>query len=355
MNDDLVLLIGDQQVSGWNRIRVTRGVERLPSDFDIAMTDLYPGDFDRITVTPGDVCRVLLNGDLVITGYVDRVIPSFDAQRHEIRITGRGACQDLVDCSAEWDGGQISGSNALQIAQKLAAPYGLTVTSDGNDGQSIPQFNLMLGETPFEIIERVARYAGLLAYDLPDGNLYLARRGSEEHSSGFTQGQNVESAIYEWGADLRFSEIDGYLQTMQTMSDTGANLVPAATAKDSTVLRNRKLFVVSEQVQAGRDIAQERVNWENSIRAGRSQTVRVMTDSWRDGSGTLWTPNVEVPVTIPFLKVPENTFFLIAEVTYLLDERGTHADLVLLPPDAFAPEPLILQPLSPDLALGAGT
>lgn len=353
MADELTLILDDAQVSGWTRIRLTRGIERLPSDFDIEMTDLFPGDLDSLSVIPGSTCRVTLGGDTVITGYVDRVAPSFKGNQHSIRVTGRGKCEDLVDCSAEWEGGQISGSNALQIAQKLAAPYGITVTSDGNDGPSIPQINLMIGESPFEVIERIARYAGLLAYDLPDGNLRLARAGINVHSSGFAQGENVEEAVYEWGADLRYSEISAFLLTMQTLGDAGANLTPLATAMDATVDRHRKLYIVSEQVQAGRDIASQRVQWENSRRAGRSQVVHIVTDSWRDGDSALWTPNTQVPVTLPFLKIPEGTFMLVSEVTYTLDERGTHAALVLMPVEAFEPEPTILQPLSPDVVRGA--
>ena len=353
MTDDLTLVMDGVSVSGWTKIRVTRGIERLPSDFDIEMTDLYPGDLSQVSAIPGQACQVALGGDVVVTGYVDRVHPSFGRDFHRIRVAGRGKCEDLVDCSAEWEGGQISGSNALQIAQKLAAPYGINVTSDGNNGPNIPQFNLMVGETAFEVIERIARYAGLLAYDLPDGNLRLARGGIDTHASGFNEGQNVEEADFEWGADLRYSEVDCYLLTMQTMGDAGANLVPVATAQDATVGRHRKLYIVSEQVQAGRNIAQERANWEAVRRAGRSQAVRILTDSWRDGDGQLWTPNTLVPVTLPFLKIPDETFMLISEVTYMLDEYGTHAEVLLMPPDAFKPEPTILQPLSPDVVLGA--
>ncbi|WP_454825402.1 phage baseplate assembly protein [Paraburkholderia xenovorans] len=353
MADDLTLIMDSASVGGWTKIRVTRGIERLPSDFEIEMTDKYPDDLEQISIIPGESCSVAIGTDVVLTGYVDRVIPGFDRKSHRIRVVGRGKCQDLVDCSAEWEGGQISGSNALQIAQKLAAPYGITVTSDGNDGPSIPQINLMIGETAFEVIERISRYAGLLAYDLPDGNLRLARAGVDSHSSGLAQGQNIEEAEFEWSTDLRYSEIDAYLLTMQTMGDAGANLVPVATATDATVDRHRKLYIVSEQVQAGRNIAQERANWEAARRAGRSQMVHARVDSWRDGDGMLWTPNTLVPVALPFLKIPEETFMLISEVTYLLDDDGTHAQLVLMPPDAFKPEPTILQPLSPDVVIGA--
>src|SRR5690348_11635937 len=170
-NDHLVLTIAGQATSGWTDICITRGIERCPSDCHIGMTELYPGELAKVIVAPGSPCTVHLGQDLVITGYVDRFIPSISEDQHSIQVIGRSKCSDLVDCAAEWPGGQINGSSALEIAQKLAKPYGITVTSKVSGLPPIPKFNLMLGESAFEIIERVSRYSALLAYDLPDGSL----------------------------------------------------------------------------------------------------------------------------------------------------------------------------------------
>ncbi len=138
MSDDLTLTIGGRSISGWDSIRVTRGIERCPSDFDLSLTERFPGEASALVVQPGDACAVSIGGDLVVTGYVDQFHPSITPTSHMIRVSGRGKCQDLVDCSAEWPNGQISGSSALQIAQNLAKPYGISVSAtvtyhlDGN-------------------------------------------------------------------------------------------------------------------------------------------------------------------------------------------------------------------------------
>jgi len=351
--DDLSLELNNIRVSGWTRIRVTRGIQRLTGDFDIELTDLDPATLTQIVAIPGEACAVTLGSDVVITGFVDAVNPSISVTKHAVRIRGRGKCQDLIDCSADWPSGQIAGSNALQIAEKLATPYKINVSSDGNDGPSIPLFMICIGETSFDIIERVSRYAGLLAYELPDGTLYLCRAGEGLMSSGVAQGVNVESAVFEWSAEQRFSEISAFQQTMMTAGDSGANIGPVATARDQTVKRLRKLFFQSEQIISGFELAKARVAWEQSRRSGQSQVVRVTVDSWRDEAGALWEPNSQLRVDLPILKIPEGTMMLIAEVTYRRDENGTHADLTLMPPSAFTPEPIILQNISPDAVLGA--
>ncbi|HDR9065474.1 TPA: phage baseplate assembly protein [Burkholderia contaminans] len=340
-SDEITLTVGGQTVSGWTDVRITRGVERMPSDFDIGLTELYPGELDQVVVTPGDPCVVNIGLDTVITGYVDRYIPSYDLSDHRIRIVGRGKCQDLIDCSAEWENGQISGASALAVASKLAAPYGITASCAETGLRVIPQFNLMLGETPFEIIDRVARYSALLAYEDVDGNLVLARASTDEHASGFEEGKNVEAASVEYSCDQRFQTYRAYLQAINTFKEggDGGNLI--ATTTDSGVLRNRKKFIIAEAVAGYMDVAAQRAAWEMNRRNGRSIVVRLVVDSWRDSGGDLWAPNRLVSVYLPKLKL-DRVAWLISEVTYRLDESGTHAELVIMSPDAFAIEPTAL-------------
>ncbi|HZR87898.1 MAG TPA: hypothetical protein VFB02_13900 [Bradyrhizobium sp.] len=342
---DLVLTVNAKAISGWTEMRVTRGIERCPSDFEVALTERYPGQAQPAVINPGDSCTVTIGGDLVLTGYVDDYEPGYDAQGHTIRIRGRGKCQDLVDCSAEWPTGQISGASALAIAQKLASAYlNLTVTAP-DPGPAIPQFNLSLGQTAYEIIERICRYAGLLAYEGADGNLVLGAVGATKAASGAEEGQNVQSAVAPRSMRERYSEYDAFLMSAEVTGDVGygGNLI--GSAKDPNVPRHRLKYIIAEAPAGGQDVAQKRATWEAARRAGRGNRVQVTVDSWRDSAGVLWTPNTLVPVNLPALKVTNETWTL-GEVTYLRDgPLGTRAELTLMPPAAFMPEPILLLPV----------
>jgi len=341
---------GGQQVQGWTNVRITRGLERCPSDFEVGLTELYPGEADELVVQAGDTCIVKIGNDTVITGYVDRVIYSIDAEHHSIRLIGRGMCADLVDCAAEWPNGQISGNSILGIAQKLAAVYGIKVSSAVANLPVIPQFNFMIGETGWEIIERVARYSQVLAYDLPDGSLYLSQVGTTEAASGFIEGQNVQRADVEFSMDQRYSVYEAFIQSMSQLGDLGNGGNLLAIVEDPNCTRNRARTIISEGGGLGNDVAIKRATWEMNRRAGRSRVVSLTTDSWRDAAGTLWTPNTLAPVSLPSWKLPSDpAFWLISEVTYRLDERGTSTDIVLMQPQAFSPEPILLQPSAPDV------
>ncbi|MBB4863356.1 prophage tail gpP-like protein [Pseudomonas nitritireducens] len=359
-DDDLYLTVGDQVVTGWTEIRVTRGIERLPSDFDIGLTELYPGELTRLVIEPGMSCEARLGDDVVISGYIDNFIPSMSRSSHSIRVTGRSKCADLIDCAAEWPGGQISNANILGVATKLGQvygpagasgqPVGIPVSSDVPDLVILPQTNVMLGESAFEIIDRLARFSAVLAYDLPDGSLFLTRVGSQKAASGFREGDNVEEASVRYSADQCYSTYSAFIQSADTLMDLGASGNLIGTATDPNVKRHRGLIIISEGGGLGNDIAVLRAKWEAARRRGRSRVVHLVTDSWRDAAGALWQPNTLVPVSLPRLKL-ESEGLLISEVTFQRDAyRGTTAALTLMAPEAFAPQPINLTPLWGDVS-----
>lgn len=352
--DDLTITSGGVAITGWTDIRVTRGIERLPSDFNVGMTELYPDELSRLTIEPGAPCEVRLGDDPVVTGYIDHFVPSITANEHSIRISGRSKCADLIDCAAEWPGGQISNSTVLGIAQRLASVYGaringvpegIGVSTDQNDLPILPQVNIMLGESAFEIIDRMARFSAVLAYDLADGSLFLARAGEKRAASGFTEGMNVQRAYIDFAADLIYSDYDVYIQSVDTYTDLGVQGNQIHKVKDLNCKRHRRMVIISEGGGMGNDVAKARGQWESVRRNGRSRIVRVTADSWRDSSGALWEPNTVVPVSLPRLKFSSESM-LITEVTFLKNAySGTTAELTLMDPSAFLPQPINLMPM----------
>ena len=344
MVDDLTLIVGGLRLSGWNSVRVTLGIERCPNDFELTMTERFSGELSEViaSVNPGDSCDVFLGADQVISGFVDRFNPAITSSSHSIQVSGRGRCADLVDCAAEWPGGQISASSALGVAQKLCEPYNLSASCLSDPGPAIPRLILNQGETAFEIIERVCRYAALLAYEGFDGNLVLNRVGTEKAASGFKEGVNVQSASIAYTCDQQFSEYMVVRMAMDVLHDLGDSGNLVETVMNPNIKRHRRRIIVAEGGDPGSEIAKQRAQWECSRRFGRAAQLRLTTDGWRDSDGVLYTPNTLVDLELPTLKAPSKTW-LISEVTYRKDEYGTQCDLVIMAPEAFLPEPVLLQ------------
>jgi prophage tail gpP-like protein len=345
IDDTLRLVVGGREWSGWQEIAVALSMDTLPANFSIQVTEKYPLTGD-MPFNPGDPCQVKIGNDLVITGYLDRYGASVSPAEHTVRIEGRSKSEDLVDCSAfmgspDAPSFQVLGGTAVGIIQSLARPYGVTINSIAGQGREIPQFNINFGETAWEIIDRLTRYSQLIAYDMPDGSIQLAQAGGGKMASGFKQGVNIEAAHITYSMDQRYAEYEAHILASTAFSDQAGLAATKAggVVTDGGVPRFRRRYILSEQSQLGTFIAHDRAVWECNRRKGRSQAVNLVADSWRDAAGALWALNHQAPVDLPALKLSAPDW-LIGSVTFLRGQNGQHAELTLMPKEAFLPEPV---------------
>lgn len=357
MTDDVSISVGGAGaqtiLTGWQTVRITPGIERIPPDFEVQYTEPLPGTTSGIAA-PGMACTLSIGSDLVITGYIDRVIDRMTPTEHVLTLTGRGMTQDLVDCAAVWQGAMFSNVTALDMATKLAEPYGIVAVTDESDLPRLPVVMVNIGETVFEIIDRVCKLSGLLAFEQPDGTLLLTRVGTAQAASGFQQGTNVQQASFENSMDQRFSDYTVVYPGNQLLGDTGAAVLSTYTYKDAGVPRFRQKYVELLSNTLGVGLTEAQAMWEMNRRIGRSQIVRVTADSWRDSGGTLWTPNTLADVELPALKVPK-TQLLVGEITFKRGlDTGTTAEVELLPPAAFDVEPIPYLPIPMDVQQAQG-
>jgi len=118
---------------------------------------------------PGQPGLITIGSDLVITGKIHRRSTPIDVRNHQVTLSGRGITRNLIGSTVDLlndpgiRGGQINGANALDEAAKLCKAYGITARSAVADlGMAILSFQVLPGETPYQIIESVARCAGYL-------------------------------------------------------------------------------------------------------------------------------------------------------------------------------------------------
>jgi prophage tail gpP-like protein len=348
--NEVSILIGESVTSliGWEGISITCSAEAFPRSFTVTASDPSAGDPSKglsFPSGPGVTCTVYIGKDVVLTGYVDRYTTSISPGQHTITLTGRGRCEDLVDCSADLDnspginGSTFSASDLADAASKLCSAFGIPVKCIPEDkGPALVPFTIWLGETPYEVIERVARYAGFLVYEDEHGTVILNRVGKQKMASGFTMPGNIESASCTLSVDQRFSKYTVVWNSVAQFNKLDPILNDRAHAEDTSVRKPRPLIIVSEQYMPGIDLGQMRADWERNRRYGRSQAIHLTCDSWRDSDKKLWQPNYLATIDAPALKIT-NAEWIIGTVTFRKDNSGTHADLTLMPPDAFLPEP----------------
>ena len=337
---------GGLNVAGWTDINIGGGLDTLPAVFDLGITERVRSSIPDFAINPGDACTVKIGGDLVLTGYVNRVQRSYNNLGHTVRISGRSRCQDLVDCSATPDALSINNAPIGSVARTLAAKFDgpITVLTPDGDGSGIPYtLGINWGETPWEIISAIATYEGLLVHDDARGNLVICKVGTTSFASGFVEGVNVQEVQASDADDMLFSDYIPLLNAQDSLAIIGPGGNSAgAIVKDPLVKRRRPMVVISDQPLQGESLAQKRAVWEATRRRGHSRSVSVTADSWRDSAGTLWTHNVLAPVSLPSARVTNATWIVAAWNFVRNDKEGTVCRVTLMPPDAFAVQPTVL-------------
>lgn len=321
---------------GWKSLRVTRSIEQLAGTFELEITERWPGLLQRRPIRPGEPCQLLLDGNVVITGYVDTLMVDFDATRHTLRVSGRDKTGDLVDCSAAYKTGQWHKVKIDQLARDLLKPYDIKLVIDaGVDiGSALDSFSIQEGESVFECLERAARLKALLLTSNPEGDLVITRAGTRRLDFGLVEGDNIKAARGEFSWKERFSTY-----TVKGQGRLGAEGDPmhsAASAKiaDELITRPRPLIVLAEAHSKNATL-RDRAEWERNVRRGRSARGSITVQGWVDPAGAIWQPNTIVPVTSPMLWL-DAAAMLIVGCTYTLDDQGgTLTELAISQPEAF--------------------
>ena len=137
--------------------------------------------------------EVLIGDELVITGWVEATPVRYDARSVSTGIAGRSLTADLIDCAAEPT--QFNGRSLVQIAQALAAPFGIEVVNSGAPSGVIPDVQPDHGETVIEVINKILGQQQALAYDDPHGRLVIGGIGSTRAHTALVLGKTSFPAI----------------------------------------------------------------------------------------------------------------------------------------------------------------
>ncbi len=342
------LTVNGTDYGGWKSVSISAGLDRQARDFDLAVTDRWPGSDIPRRIGPGDGCRVYIGSDLVLTGYVDATPISYDAQSVTVGVKGRSKTADLVDCSAINEPGQWKGRKVEQVAADLAKPYGVTVVTQTDTGAAVADHQVQQGESVFESIDRMLKLRALLSTDDAQGRLVLTRAGTQRAGTDLVVGQNVLTGSAGLDFKDRYSEYiikgqrpksdDDELGGAEAV-DFGDLAIAASTSsqvqarqQDHSIRRRRSLIVVADGQPDG-GTARDRAHWEAAYRAGKSYEATYTVQGWRQADGPLWVPNRLVRIRDPIIGFDLD--MLISAVTYSLSDAGSIATLTVAPRAAY--------------------
>lgn len=335
---DIQLQVNGLRYGGWKEVAAQRSMENASGAFSLTVSQKWPGQDVPKGINPGDACTVLIESQVVITGYVDDAKPGYDGTNVGLTIEGRDKTADLVDCSAVSKPGEWIDQPLEAIVSDICKPFGIAVLKSVPTGKAFTHFRINEGETAWSAIERACRMRAVLA--MPDGRgaLHLTREGGNRYDTVLEYGKNIVSAGGAFSQKDRFSD---YIVKSQQPSFYGSDAEAAsglqALANDSGIRRYRPKVIIAEQVADGPS-ATDRAQWEAKVRRARGRQAVVTVRGWTS-NGRLWEPNRRVHIRDEMLSLDQE--MLIAAVAWSKGERGTTTDLTLMPVGGFdlLPEP----------------
>jgi prophage tail gpP-like protein len=378
----VTLVVNGKAFGGWKSATVTRGMETLAGSFVLSVTDRWIGQQQPWPIRVEDFCEIRLDDRPMLTGYIDTHDRSIRGDADEIEITGRDLAGALVDNSAVLKQWEFSNIGVLELCQKVAEPFGITVwlqdgitdkaisttatktgkprklahggpSSVGAEGKSSSltnaqpyvKFTIDPGDSPHGVIARACQLVGVLAVSDGVGGILLTRASSALMRTALVDGEggNVLQASARFDATERYRR---YIVSGQSARDESVGIFGTAAAAvrqeatDPNVRREDRVLLVRPGGAITAKFARQYAAWLATVRTARSGRYQVTVQGWQMANGEYWPFNVRVPVRIPRLSI--NGDMLITETAFSLTaDGGSQTTITLVHPDAYVPEPIV--------------
>lgn len=348
MTDKVELYVDGNIYSGWTSVSINRSLLALSGSFNLSVTEQWPGQPVTRPIKPGQRCRIVMAGQTVMEGHVEDLSIQYDANSHQVSVSGRDLTGDLPDCSIlPEQGGELREQTLAGLAGTLCQPFGIKVIQSANlpEGASklFATFRAEPGETVFEALERASRQRGVLLTVDSHGRLLMTAPNTSPARSRLALGRELLTASVTASHRERFS-----LYRVSGLGDAGgefgdqssaADLAVSGDINDPAIKRFRPKLLQSEDSLGSEDAAKERASWQAARAMASGNRAQVSVQGWRAPDGQLWQTNTPVELEDPWLGF-QGQALLIVNVAFSLDDSGTRTDLELMPSAGLVPEPL---------------
>jgi prophage tail gpP-like protein len=312
----------------------------------------------------GEACTVIVDGEKVLTGFIEVVAVNYDGSDHTIRVSGRDKTADLLDSTID-DLGDLRGEELT-----LKALIEAVINQLGMDIEVIDQANpkpysvtediaaAEPGENAFSFIEKYARKRQVLLTSDADGNVVITKNsgitadGAVQHIIG-AEDNNVMSSSFSFDTTGRYniykmaSGLNPVALNQAGDSDLASLVNQSGGVTDDDIRETRRLILISETPYGGAN-CEVRAKWEADIRRARGLVYSAQVPGYRvdptDPESALWRDNRIYQIVDDFVGKIEP--MLCNSVTFTFDESagrdtslgfvGKDAYTLFIEPDPFA-------------------
>lgn len=291
-----------------------------------------------------DKVEVFFSNTLMFRGEVSGFQGSENEKDWKLNVICKSSTNRLVRGDILKKGSYWVNKTLVQIVREVCQPYGIEVKLDplvADDPLVNREFSktiLEAGEKGIDLIRRLCRARGLMAYTKPEGTLILGRAQTVFHEEVLTAENIYGDFAFEEDLEERHSRYIVKSQHFGTDTYFGEAAAHGyAVVEDPQVEAYCPVIIMADGNMDKNDLIR-RAEWERNARAALSNRVMVTVYGWRDSKGIFWSPNTRVHTISELFEIDD--ILLIMRSRFIAREDGLVTGLELCHPAAFEPEVL---------------
>lgn len=350
------------QYSDFVQATTTQYLDSLSSIFSFKAT---AKDGAPLPFRGGEACKITVDGELTLTGYIELVNSSGNDEEHSIDISGRDKTGDLIDSMIDSLSDIRAPISLKSVIEKIVKHLGTDLTVIDNLKPKL--FNKAEdlaapepGQKAWDFIESLARKRQALLTSDPNGNIVITQASGEFIDATLQNkieddANNVLTYSVSYDSTGRYNvySIAGQLNPLAILtggaSSNSGTVSQIAKVTDPEIRKGRQFVLIAEKAGSASE-QKDRATWEANVRKARGRVYGATVDGFRNQLGELWAVNKIIKVEDEFAGI--NARMLVNTVQFSLDEDGgRQTTLALVERDAYTLK--ISEPEAPD-ELGVG-
>lgn len=306
-DNSIVIEIDGKNLTDYIDGSVNIQLDQFCNSFNFTTTKTLVGEYN---IFPEDECRIFINDKIAMTGVIDSVSPSEDADSSTISVSGRDRTCDVVDSYLP-EGISLSGDFTLvTVIEKVLLALGLTnikVINEVEDLRSFTKADIVSAEVDkncFDFINEYAQKVSVLLITNAEGNIVITRAGSGRYSEKLlnnvgNEDNNIISSSAGYDYSQRFYKYIVYSQSntnTQTTNVSIDNVSQKGVAYDDEIRESRVMVIKANNACASSN-CQEIATLEANVRRANSLKYSCEVYGFETNNKELWKINKLIQVS----------------------------------------------------------
>lgn len=341
----ILLEVNGIEYKNFTEASVATQLDTLAGEFDFraVSTDKQPLPFKQ-----DDLCKITVDEELVLTGFIEGIDVDYNATSHTIIIFGRSKTADIIDSTLNVFDINATSISLKEIIEKVISHIGADMNVINNvDGiknftKAEDKISPDPGTNAFEFIEGLARKRQVLLTSNGNGDVVITQSGADIAPMALQNilggENNIESASVSYDNTERFSKYVVKSQLDTSAATFSGTVTPKAIANqtspeiiDEEIRQSRQLVIEAENSSSDKE-AEARAQWEANIRKSRS--IIYSTELSNFGfNGNIWKPNQLTSILDDFAGIDAQ--MLVNSVTFIQTESSSRTILSFVEENAY--------------------